>query len=163
MSINKKLHHIIGVISRSWRGIVIGGILFIGCLLCPSCFNNNNIVSFLVGIMASLIASIVYNIANKYYKSCSTYLWILDQTEIVITYIEKAQNDCLEPTSYRFNLWERIIIIRKNAYALTYKKDFNILYKAFSSIIRSMYNTDDISISDALQNLIVAQRQVTTK
>lgn len=163
MSTDQKLHHIVGAISHSWCGLVIGGILFIGCLLCLARFNNSNIVSFLVGIMASIIASIIYNITNKYYTSCSTYIWILDQTEILITYIECAQKDCLEPASYRFTLWKRIVDMREKARKLTYKKDFNIISKSFSSIISSMYNTNDLSITEALQRLISAQKQVTAK
>ena len=161
MSTDQKQRHIIGAINYSWCGLIIVGALFIGCLLCLACFNNS-VVSFLVGIMASVIASIIYNIANKYYKSCSAYMWILDQTEILITYIENAQKNDLNPVSYRFTLWRMIVDIRAKSRELTYEEDFNILSMGFSSIISSMY-TNKPSITEALQELISAQTQVTSK
>lgn len=164
MSINMKRHHFWGAIKRSWLGLTIAAILFVVCLLlCFVCSNSSNAISFLVGIMASVIASIIYNISNKYYKSHSTYMWILDQTELFITYVENMQKDFLDIQLYRFKLWNTVVTIRENAHKLTYTKEFDILSNHFSAIIVAAYDDNEKNFSKALSELIIAKNQITAK
>ncbi len=163
MSFRVRACHAWGAIKSSWLGIIIAvaiGLVFVLLLQCwPSV--NSNTVSFLVGIIASIIASIIYNISSKYGKSCSAYMWILDQTEVLATYIEKI-NTSSDVNSCRYKIWCDIVTIRDRARELTYTADFDVLSSAFSNAIAFVYR-QDVSFGDAVKVLREAQNTVTAK
>lgn len=165
MSFKIKLHHFWGTIKHSLIGLIVAIILSIACLLLCLYYSdsNNNVISFLVGVMASVIASIVYDISNKYYKSCSTYMWVLGQTEILITYCNDIQNVFTDDESYRFRLWSTVVTIREISNYLTYTKEFDILSCRFSEIISAAYDNDKEVFLKAVSELINAKEKITTQ
>lgn len=164
MSKHIKLCHFFGAIKSSWLGLIVVFILSSVCILLfthnPN--NSNNIASFLIGIMASVIASIIYNVSNKYFKSCSTYMWILDQTEILVEYCKDIKNNFKNIELHQFNIWCEVVAIREKARELTFVKEFNKLSYEFSNIIVAIYGNNKKSFDTALSRLINVQKEITT-
>lgn len=163
MSKHIKLCHFFGAIKGSWLGLIVVFILSLVCVLLIHYPNSgNDVVSFLFGIIASIIASVIYNVSNKYLKSCSTYMWILDQTEIIISYGKDISKNFKKSRSHRLKLWSEIVTIREKARELTFVKEFNMLSSEFSNIITAIYDNDKKSFDTALFGLINVQSEITT-
>lgn len=88
-------------------------------------------------------------------------MWILDQTEMLATYIEKT-NTSSDVDSCRYKIWCDIVIIRDRARELAYTADFDVLSSAFSNAITFVYQ-NDVSFGDAVKVLREAQNIVTAK
>ena len=123
--------------------------------------SSNQTIPFLVGIIASVIASIVFNVTSKYAQSCSTYLWMLEQVEVFITYVEATYVIMLGTQQYRFELWKYVVDIREKCRRLTYKADFNILASRLSDVISVANSENKEDTRKALECLIVAKNQIT--
>lgn len=139
-----EFNHFFGAVKKSWIGISISILLFIMCVFllvfCPN--NDNSVTSLFIGVIASIIASIIYNIYSNYSKSCSIFLWVLDQTEVLITYIENNKENFINDEWYRFELWRSVVTIRENARQLTYTCEFDCLSTGFSNVINAAYKNN---------------------
>lgn len=162
MSTNIKMRHFCGAIKCSWVSLIMVAMLFGVCFLLSGCYfsRNNSSISFLVGIVASIIASVIYNVSTRYLRSCIAYLWILDQTEILITYIESCQCSYYD-NDFKLKIWNYIVYMRERAQELTYKKDFNTLSVKFSEIIDALYKNDKQKLCNTLSELIKEKNKIT--
>lgn len=130
-------------------------------LICAPIQCSNEIISFFVGILASVIASIVLNITTKYTRSCSTYMWILAQVEVFVSYVETTYKIESNNNQYIFKLWRIVFDLRERAKELTYTEDFDILSKCFSGIIKAANENNDALMHKAINGLINAKNQLT--
>lgn len=166
MGIHKKLQHFLSALKCSAIGLITIVILVLFCCLLfiyVPIENDSQIVPFFVGIIASIIASIVLNISSKYGKSCSRYMWILDQTEIFVSYIEATYKDMpnINQYRYRFELWHFVTNLREKASDLTYTKDFDALSRELSEVIKATNGKDNNPIREALDGLINTKKLLT--
>lgn len=164
MSARIKSRHLFGAIKGSIVAIIAVTIL-IGCclllILAPiKC--NSEVISLFVGILASVIASIVLIISAKYTRSCSTYMWILAQAEVFLSYVDTTYNNVQSNNKqYQFDLWRFVVDLREKAKELTYTEDFATLSKWFSKIIEAANKNDTANMCDAISGLNKAKDYLT--
>lgn len=164
MSVRIKSCHLFGAIKGSIVAIIVVAILMGCCLLlifAPiKC--NSEVVSFFIGILASVIASIVLTVAEKYSRSCSTYMWILAQAEVFVSYVDTTYENILSDNKrYQFELWRFVVDLRERAKELTYTEDFDTLSVWFSKIIEASDKNIDTLMRDAISGLINAKDYLT--
>lgn len=159
----KKIRHFWGAIKSSFVGLIVSAVLFVACCILFALFpaSNNQTIPFLVGIVASVIASTVFNVTSKYAQSCSTYLWMLEQVEVFITYTEATYKSMLGTQQYQFELWKYVVDIREKCRMLTFKADFDILASRLSDVISVANSGNKEDICKALECLIAAKNQIT--
>lgn len=122
---------------------------------------NDNFLAFFIGIIASIIASVVFDVSSKYSRSCSVYLWILDQVEVLITYVEAFQHNLVTNDLYRFELWRNVVTIRNKARDLAHTDAFTSISTKLSLLIKAANEQDEGNLHAALLDLIDARNKIT--
>lgn len=164
MKRNTKIHHFVGAITHSAFGLFTGLILVVIGYLALSYVPTSEVVSLFVGTIGSIVASIIYSVADKYSRSCSSFGWILDQIEVILAYIDEVI--CDESSNNRqckFELWRFYIELCEKSYDLTYGKDFETISTALVRIIK-VVNQEEIegdSLECAKRSLISVRNKFT--
>lgn len=164
MSAYRKKKHLIGAITHSFAGLltsfVLIGVGSLALLYIPS----SDIVSLFIGIIGSVIASIIYSIADKYSKSCSSFIWILNQIEIILAYINEIICDNFSNKKQcKFELWRFYVELCEKSYELTYEEDFIKLSYALNNIIKivNQEHFNNVLLKKAKKDLVSIRNELT--
>lgn len=159
MKLGKRMKHFIGAITGSYVSIITGFALMLGALLIlhVSPFQNDEqTLAFFVGIIASIIATLVIKISDRYFESISANSRIIKQVNLFITFIENTQDK--KDSEFRFELWKDYICMCDTSAKLLYKEDFYQISKAASDVIEAIYtNQSDQYVKNEIQTLAVAR------
>lgn len=145
MNLKQKLFYFIGTIKRSVflisAIIVASGVGY--WVLCKSCNDNSSrntqITAFFVGIIASIIATLVLKIFDNYLLSKQAHHNIIEKTNIFIIRTKKYCNEINE--NNKLNIFEIYYEICTDSIQLSYKKDFAKLSSVMNDIL-VMINTN---------------------
>ena len=159
-----KTCHFAGAVIHSASGLLTGLILIVIGYLALLYIPTTEVVSLFVGIIGSIVASIIYGIADKYSKSCSSFIWILDQIEVIIAYIDEVICDNVpNKRQCKFELWRFYIELCEKSYGLTYVEDFKMLSSALNQIIKIVnQKTIDAWLLERAKNNLVSVRDKLT-
>lgn len=135
--------HFIGSIKESFVSLIVGLLLFLVVSIL-SCFirspDTDQAVSFLAGIAASIIATLVFRVSERYLSSCHAYSKILSQANNIITYIDTDMKSAIGAEIHKFKLWEMYIDICERSRSLSYKKDYLVIVKAIYNLVDIVFH-----------------------
>lgn len=147
--LRKRSLHFFGAVIYSAVGICVGVVLVVIGYLATVGIpvgDDNQVVSLFLGIVGSVVASIIYSISDKYIKSCNVFSRILNQVGIFIKSVECIlDNDSLNNDKSKFELWCLYNSIREKSCELTYRNDFEGLSEKMDAII-GLLGTDAIDL-----------------
>lgn len=154
MDTKKLFLHYIYAIKQSLISLTI---IFISIIFIVSFDNiivNNNISSFLIGVTASLIATLIWQIHDKYKKSCNINKRLFNEIENVIDCIKDSlNNNTLAKNIILNNLWSQYICLSTLSFQLTYTKDYDNFMDAFNNIITNIRNDNKIDREQIIKDL----------
>lgn len=158
MKNKRKIQFFYYAIVESYRTIIVSVVLILCVYLMfrisHSCSNDQR-SALLIGIVASVIATLLLRIFDKYSESCYAFERILTKTELLITYIDTKVSTLLDVDNNRFELWHQYVDICGEASRLTYKEDFYFLSGAISNVVEAVYGKKKIEdIKKANEDLI---------
>lgn len=148
MKLHKKLLHLVASFKCAWISLTIGLVLIIFLILFLLKHDSNSqILAFFVGVIASIVATIVLRVSDKYTSSCLAYAKIFFYAEEIILFIDNnIKNNSYSVDECKFNLWQYYMLMCEESARLTYDKDFSLISVAVSNIISSINNKDDVNI-----------------
>lgn len=159
---SKKWKHIWGAIKCAWIRLVVAFLLSLtAALLSIFVFSlkespyfecSNLVLSIFVGIIASIVASIVYSVSDRYFDSCTSYLWIIDQIKTIKLFLDKPNPNELFNRESWFELWRYYIAICEESRNLTYQNDFKKLNSSICDIFKAINMKNEDLLLKAIQN-----------
>lgn len=160
MKLNKKALHLIASFKSAWFSITIGFVLSIFLVLYLFGHDGNSqILAFFVGVIASIVATIVLRVSDKYTSSCLAYSKISFYVEELILFVEKnIKDNSYNVDECKFNLWRYYMLICEESMRLTYDKDFNLISIAVNDIISSINNNNDIDVIIEEKDKLIKQK-----
>lgn len=127
-------------------------------LVPPNSCGDDRVVSFLIGIVASIIATLFLKASDKYSEDCATMSKILKQVNSFVDYIDEKSEDGFDYKKCRAELQQRYIDICEMSGPLSYREDYNALSIALARIVRITYAESRMEdFEEAVQSLISAR------
>lgn len=159
MGWRKQLLYIGSALRSALVELVIGIILLVAiCIflrMAPLGCGDNQVVSFLVGVAASIIATLFLKVSDKYTEDRLAASKILKQVTSFVSYVDEKSTDGFDYQRGKTELQRRYIDICELSTHLSYKKDFNALSIALGKIVRIAYaDGTQEEFEDAVQQLI---------
>lgn len=157
MKILKKINHFLCSIKRSVPSLIIGTVLIIVVLLLLAKADNDSLsLSFVVGIIASVVATLLLRITETYSKSIEAFSAVLFRTSLLISFFEENINaDNYYDQKFRERLLNHYFDICEKYESITYKKDYNKISKAIKGLIDNCNKNNEFdSVLNAKELLI---------
>lgn len=146
MGLRKRLLHLLFAVRDSFSSLALGLLLLfivvIGLRAVPT-LNEVQEISFLLGIIASIIATLILKVSERYSSSCSAVSTILGEVERIATYIETVVVSDPLPDIHKFQLWQMYMDICQKSESLSYKKGFSDVSIAVSNAVEVVYHGGD--------------------
>lgn len=170
MNYRQKAFHYIFAIKCSTISIIASLLLLLVVVVIsaflPQKIENGQVTALLVGIIASIIATLILKISDKYAESCRAYNSILRQIDEVCDYtnsnVERTEDGDLR--KHRFPIWRIVTQIKTEAEKLTYEKDYNVLYIALKKLVQLVYQNSAVDeIFKAVEELLMIKEKITSQ
>lgn len=155
---------LIGSIKKSMVSIIISILLMIivYIIIQLGLFQSENqMEGFFVGIVASIISTLVLKISDQYAESGRARVQILHKVRELITYIDTEildGNKC-GLKEHRFILWKFYSELAERAAQLACEDNFDSISIAVNDIVKSVYSEDIEKLKQAKQKLIMASKK----
>lgn len=156
MGTKKSFLHFIYAIKQSLISLTIISFSIIFIVICNNIIVNNNISSFLIGVTASLIATLICQIHDKYKNSCTTCNRLFNESQKVIDYLESTisdNNTFLSKDKILNILWTYYLNLSSLSFQLTYIKDYDNFITTFNEIITNIRNDNEIDKEQIFKDL----------
>lgn len=122
---------------------------------------QNEIVTFAVGIIASVLATLVFKISDKYEKSILACTDIANTIEEMVLYLERAVTRGCANYEYVSTLWLYYSSICGKSINLTYEEEFNKVSVIISELINLVKKNASIQeIYEAKEKLVEAKKML---
>lgn len=157
MKLRDKILHLVLSIKSCWVRIVtaIGLCGFAVCCVL-NCDSDSQILAFSLGVVASIVASVILSVSDTYMRSCLSWGRVLSHVEQILLFIdENITDDSYQAEECKYQLWELYIPMCQESVHLTYKTGFSSISKAIDEIIRKVGSGCSFaSITEAKQQLV---------
>lgn len=135
----KKFMHLLWAIINSVGILSVSiALLFLSVLLVGK-IEDGQVVSFFLGVLASIIATLILRISEKYANSLAASSVISNKIELMLLYIEEhIVTDKYDSKNCFYQLWRYYMEICEVSVGLTYKKDFKNVSCAISGLLKAI-------------------------
>lgn len=159
MKYKRKFLHLLFAIRKSVGILSLAILLVVISYVLISTNDQNEIVSFAVGITASVIATLVFKISDKYEKSISACVDISNTIEEMVLYLERMVTRGCANYEYCSTLWLYYSSICRKSANLTYEDEFNEVTVIINDLIKLVKENADLKmLYDAKEKLVSAKR-----
>ncbi len=148
----KRVLHFLCAIKSSALILIVSVILISMSVFFIVLTDNSQVVSFFVGIVASVIATLVLKIVDKYEKSIATCCAISMEIErILIFYEENICGQAYDSKKCSSNLYQFYISICSKSIDITYLCDFLKISNTINNMIKLV--KENKNIEDKIKEL----------
>lgn len=146
MTLMKRFFHFLYAVRDSFSSLVGGLFLLlvavVGLRAIPT-LNSSQEISLLLGVIASIVATLILRVSERYSDSCSAMSAILGGVDDIATYIETVAINSPHFDIHKFKLWQMYVDICEKSQKLTYEKDFFEISKEVSGVVDAVYGRAD--------------------
>ncbi len=159
MKYKRKFLHLLFAVRKSLLILSFSVLLIVISYVMIISYDQNEVVSFAVGIIASVIATLVFKISDKYEKSISACTDIANAIEEMVLYLERMVTRGCANYEYCSTLWLYYSSICRKSANLTYEEEFNRVSIIINDLIKLVKENADIKeIYEAKEKLVDAKR-----
>lgn len=148
MNCAKRICHLLYSIKNSVVSIVFGTLLIVSVAIAYffiDFLSESQFYSFISGIVASVVATLVLRIADCYQNSVRAHTKLLSIANRFDLYFDLViENYSLECESKRFQLWLYYNELCGESLNLVYKKDYYVLSKVLYDMVDSFKPETDV-------------------
>lgn len=155
MKFQRRCFHLCCAIKKSLTILFVSIALIILSLCLVLKIEENEVTSFFIGVIASIIATLVFRISDKYEKSISTCVAISSDIEKIVVYLEKSVTQNYNYEECWSTLWLFYLSICDKSVNLTYEADFYDVSSIISKLIQQVKsNADKITLYKTKEELV---------